>query len=226
MYEQGSGQRINMQKSEIFFSPSTPANCREQVQEVLGSKVVTRPSKYLGMPSIIGRSKTEAFAPLKERIWKKMKRWKEKYLSFAGREILIKAVVQAIPTYHMGLFKLPETLCTEINGGMAKFWWGHNDDERHIFWVAWNKLCKSKVDEGLGFRHLEAFNLAMLAKQLWRLIKLPNSLASKLMKARYYPNSNPLDATIGQKHYRGLVGYQEWESVACWQWPKYPLLEG
>ena len=52
----------------------------------------SRHSKYLGLPTIIGKSKTEVFAEIKERVWKKLTGWKEKMFSMGGREILIKAV--------------------------------------------------------------------------------------------------------------------------------------
>ena len=47
-------------------------------------------------------------------------------------------------------------------------------------------MCKSKMNGGIGFRNLQAFNLAMLAKQGWRLISNPNSLVAQIYKARYY----------------------------------------
>ena len=40
--------------------------------------------------------------------------WKEKLLSQASREVLLKAVVQAISTYSMNCFKLPQILCHEL----------------------------------------------------------------------------------------------------------------
>ena len=43
-------------------------------------------------------------------------------LSQAGREILIKAVVQAIPTYTMSYLKLPLGLCNEFESLIRKFW--------------------------------------------------------------------------------------------------------
>ena len=59
---------------------------------ILGPMQDTRPNKYLGLPPIIGRSKMEVFAEVKERVGKKLAGWKEKMLSMGGKEILIKAV--------------------------------------------------------------------------------------------------------------------------------------
>ncbi|XP_019082589.1 PREDICTED: uncharacterized protein LOC109125423 [Camelina sativa] len=46
---------------------------------------------------------------------------------------------------------------------------------------------------GLGFRNVDDFNTAFLAKQLWRLIEVPDSLFARVFKGRYYRNSNPMD---------------------------------
>ena len=64
----------------------------------------TRHKKYLGLPSIISKSKDEIFAEIKERVGRKLSGWKEKMLSVGGQEVLIKAVAQAIPTYTMSCF--------------------------------------------------------------------------------------------------------------------------
>ena len=66
---------------------------------------------------------------MKEKIAKKMFGWKEKMLSIGGREILRKAVAQAIPTYTMSYFLLPKGLCDEIEGMMRRFWWGQREQE-------------------------------------------------------------------------------------------------
>ena len=85
-------------------------------------------------------------------------------LSMGGKEILIKAVAQTIPIYTMSCFQLPNGLCDDLESMMRNFWWGQKDQETKIAWVGWRKMCKSKLQAGMGFRNLQAFNLAMLAK--------------------------------------------------------------
>ena len=91
---------------------------------MLGPMQDTQHKKYLGLPSIIGKSKVEIFAEIKEKVEKKLLGWKEKMLSVGGREILIKAIAQAIPTYTMSCFQILKSLCDEIKGMMRKFLWG------------------------------------------------------------------------------------------------------
>ena len=85
------------------------------IQNTLGVPIIRQYEKYLGLPSLVGRNRMASFAHIKERVWSKLKGWKEKLLSQAGREILIKAVAQAIPTYAMSYFKLPKKMCQDID---------------------------------------------------------------------------------------------------------------
>ena len=119
-------------------------------------------------------------------------------MSTAGREILIKAVAQAIPMYTMNCFKLPDSLCNELNAKMRNFWWGQRDKERKMAWIAWEKMCTPKNEGGMGFKDLKAFNLALLAKQGWRISQDLDSLAHRVLKAKYFPDSNFLEAELGK----------------------------
>lgn len=58
-------------------------------------------------------------------------------------------------------------------------------------------MCILKKSGGLGFRNWHDFNLAMLAKQGWGLLKKPNWLLTRLMEAKYYPKSSFLEAVKG-----------------------------
>ena len=60
-------------------------------------------------------------------------------------------------------------------------------------------MCTPKEEGGLGFQDLKAFNLALLAKQGWRLLMNRNSLVHRVLKARYFPNSDFLHVEIGTK---------------------------
>ena len=123
--------------------------------------------------------------------------WKEKSLSFEGRGILIRAVAQAIPTYIISCFLLPKGLCDKIEKAVCSFWWGSTNNGRKIHWTKRENLFKPKFEGGMGFKILRDFNLAMLAKQTWRFHVSPNSLIARCYKAKYYPNSDILQAGQG-----------------------------
>ena len=59
---------------------------------------------YLGLPMVGGKSKMSTFREVQERVTKREMGWKEKYISKVGREVLIKTIAQAIPTYSMNKF--------------------------------------------------------------------------------------------------------------------------
>jgi hypothetical protein len=87
----------------------------------------------LGLPTLVVKNRNYAFKAIKERVIRKLNNWKTKLLTLAGKEVLLKAVVQAIPTYSMSVFLLPIGLFKELNRLMQSFWWGHlnNDSKIH-----------------------------------------------------------------------------------------------
>ena len=97
----------------------------------------------------------------------------------------------------MSIFKIPKQICEDINFVLARYWWGQLQGEKKVHWMSWSRLCKSKKMGGLGFHDLHAFNLALLAKQAWKLVQKTDSLFYRIYKARYFPNSTFLDAEIG-----------------------------
>lgn len=94
----------------------------------------------------------------------------------------------------MSCFRLPDYLLREIESLISQFWWG-DGKTRKIHWVKWDSLCESKRDGGMGFRDLKSFNLVLLGKQIWRIIFYPNSLLSRVCKAKYFPHTDVLQAS-------------------------------
>ena len=124
---------------------------------------------------------------------------------------------------------------------MCRFWWGNQIDSRKIHWIKWEKLCWPKEAEGMGYRDLATFNLAMLAKQGWRLLLYPNSLLARILRARYFPSENFLHAQHGANPsftWKSLLEGRKvldlgilWRigngfSIIIWSDPWIPSLEG
>uniref|UniRef100_A0A803PII9 Reverse transcriptase domain-containing protein n=1 Tax=Cannabis sativa TaxID=3483 RepID=A0A803PII9_CANSA len=195
-FAEASGQRVNFEKSTVFFSSNTHTPMREVICQRLGIQEANENSKYLGLPSTIGRNKKVVFNFLTDKAQKRIQSWDNKFLSRAGKEVLIKSVVQALPTCTMNVFLIPIGICQDIERAISKFWWRSNSN-KGIHWVSWDKLSKHKSDGGMGFRNYRDFNLALLAKQGWRLLTCGDSLVGKIFKARYYANGNFLTATLG-----------------------------
>ncbi|KAK4254083.1 hypothetical protein QN277_009512 [Acacia crassicarpa] len=164
IYCKASGQLINLDKSSLYFSANTPTEVKERVAACLGVTYTDSAGKYLGLPTIWGRSKAGALAFVRDKIGLKLKGWKQKLLTFAGRETLIKAVANSIPTYPMTCFLFPKKSCIEIDRLVSRFWWGQAGETRSIHWRSWNRMTSRKGEGGMGFRDLLCFNKALLAK--------------------------------------------------------------
>ncbi|XP_061998863.1 uncharacterized protein LOC133716149 [Rosa rugosa] len=145
-YETVSGQQVNFQKSCISFSKNVSLVFQEELAGILGMTRVEKHDKYLGLSIEISYSKEEAFEFVNEKIRVQTQGWREKTLSGAGKEVLIKAMAQAIPSYVMGCFELPKHLCNTMEQLMARYWWGGSEEDRKIHWLSWEKLCHPKSE--------------------------------------------------------------------------------
>ncbi|XP_019150180.1 PREDICTED: uncharacterized protein LOC109146988 [Ipomoea nil] len=188
-YELASGQVVNYTKSCAIFSKNTTEDCKEQVAGVFNVPYSNNIGKYLGLPVGIGRNKKEVFSFIEAKLAQRVGGWNKKILSRAGKEVLLKSVAQALPTYTMSIYFLPTTFCERLERNMNKFWWGvKSRNGGGIRWMSWGRMCYPKSCGGMGFKKLSSFNLALLAKQGWRLLTNPNSLVARLYKARRIGN--------------------------------------
>jgi hypothetical protein len=181
----------------VFFSRNLSVAAQEDLSRIMGVEHVLGTGNYLGLPSMIGRKKKDIFAYIRDMVWKRINSWRGRALSKAGKEVMIKLVLQAIPFYVMSVYLLSEAIIKEIERLMNSFWWGGGTHNQGIRWLAWDRMAYLKALGGMGFKDLHSFNLAMIAKQGWNIMTKPHSLVAKIYKARYFPNSSFFDSKLG-----------------------------
>lgn len=139
---------------------------KEAIARITSIPLWDYPSKYLSIPVEWGGSKIQGLAWLKEKVLGKLEGWKGNLLNPAGKEVMIKAVVQAIPSYVMAILQLPKTFCDSFPAAVAKFWWQSLGKSRGIRWRKFEDLCTPKGLEGLGFKDFKKLNIAFLTKHV------------------------------------------------------------
>ncbi|XP_023644256.1 uncharacterized protein LOC111832150 [Capsella rubella] len=190
LYGRASGQEINFQKSSLTFSKKMDPIMKRLISLLSGITQEGGGGKYLGLPECFSGSKAELLSYITDRLKTRLSGWYEKTLSLGGMEL---------PVYAMSCFRLSKHQCKKINSVMSSFWWNATEDKHKMHWVSWEKLCKSKPRGGLGFRDIGQFNQALLAKQAWCLIHFPDSLFSRVYKAKYFPVNPFLEAKVGYR---------------------------
>ena len=206
-YEEVSGQIINKEKSSTTFSRRAPMEVKRMVHDELQIQKEGGVGKYLGLPEHFGRKKKDLFSSLVDRIKQKAMGWSNRYLSAAGKLVMLQSVLSPIPSHSMTCFKLPVSLCKQIQSAFTRFWWDDNKGTRKMAWIAWEKLTLSKSNGGLGIRDVQAFNDARLAKLSWRLLEKPEGLLGRILLSKYCPEGNLLSCSASSSASHG------WHSV-------------
>lgn len=194
VYERTMGQFINPMKCSILFGSRCRPEAQAAIMQVLQVQNQEFEERYLGLPTPTGRMSKGRFQSLQEQLTKRILLWGDA-ASQGGKEVLIKAVAQSLPTYLMSVFHLPRSVCDDLTRMVRNFWWGAKEGKRKTHWRVWDMMIKPKNRGGMGFRDFRLLNQALLAQQAWRLISNPDSLCAQVLKARYYPDGR-LEDTV------------------------------
>lgn len=150
VFEKASGQKINADKSSVFFSRNCSSYLKQELYQHLRIKEASDNSFYLGLPNMLSRKKSSVFGFIKERLQEKLLGWDKKKLSKGGKEVLLKSVAQTLPNYSMSVFLLPHDLCRDLEMLMTKYWWRNDISKGNsIHWMCWNRLCVAKSNGGM-----------------------------------------------------------------------------
>lgn len=98
-YNRGSGQLVNRDKSAIFFSRNCSPEMKTEVTQGLNIHKEALAEKYLGLPTEVGRNLNDVFEYLPAQVRGCIDGWCGRAASYAGREVLLKSVTQAVPAY-------------------------------------------------------------------------------------------------------------------------------
>lgn len=155
--------------------------------KLLNCKLSQFPISYLGIPLRPTKLLKTDWIPLINKIENRLCSWKAHSLSSAGRLVLVKSVLSAIPTYWMSFYTLPTWVRNRIDMIRSSFLWNGGRIKKL---VNWRTVCLHSNNGGLGIVDLHHFNLALLAKWLWRFLSSGSSLWKPWISSRHYA-SNP-----------------------------------
>lgn len=189
-YESASGQKINALKSAVTFSKKTNVETKERAKRDLNIQLEGGKGKYLGLPELFGRKKKDLFSSIIDKIKQRALSWSSRFLFTAEKMVMLKSVLSSMPTYTMTCFKIPTSLCKRIQSALTRFWWDANTEKKKMAWISWQKMTKSLKKGGLGFRDVQKFNDALLAKVSWRVLTNPSCLLSREVQYFKYCHSS------------------------------------
>ncbi|XP_071730227.1 uncharacterized protein [Rutidosis leptorrhynchoides] len=106
-------------------------------------------------------------------------------LSYGGRLTLIKSVLGSIGIYYLSLYKCPKNVLKILEGLRRSFFWGSDDETKKMSWIKWDSILSSLDKGGMGVGSLEAFNLALMFKWIWRFHTQSHHLWRKVIASIY-----------------------------------------
>ncbi|RVX20225.1 Transposon TX1 uncharacterized 149 kDa protein [Vitis vinifera] len=182
-FEAISGLKVNLNKTEAI--PVGEDIPMETLAAVLGCKIGSLPTSYLGLPLGAPYKSIRVWDAVEERFRKRLSLWKRQYLSKGGRLTLLKSTLSSLPTYFLSLFVIPKRVCARLEKIQRDFLWGGGALEKKPHLVSWKVVCADKKKGGLGIRSLATFNKALLGKWLWRFANENEPLWKQIILSKY-----------------------------------------
>ena len=167
-----SGLVPSWHKSSCFFS-AVDASTQSEILRVTGFQGGSLPITYLGLPLITSKLSARDCQPLIAKFCSKIEVWTARLLSFAGRLILIKYVLNGILGFWSTYIFLPKNILKRLNALMFKFLWGgfYKPTGRCHYKVKWQECCLPLQEGGLGLRNIFEWNFSAILHQLWRIVQ-------------------------------------------------------
>ncbi|GJU43506.1 hypothetical protein Tco_1200772 [Tanacetum coccineum] len=160
-FKQASGLVLSIPKCTVFFC-NVVNHVKLSILNVMPFAEGELPVKYLGVPLISSRLLNKDCKVLVEQARNRIRDWKNKSLSFAGRLQLCKSVISSMQVYWASVLAIPFGIIDDIQQLIRGFLWCNGEYRRGKSKVAWDDICLPKHEGGLGIRCLRVFNLAVM----------------------------------------------------------------
>ena len=162
--------------------------------------------RYLGLPLLTKRKTSSDYAPLIERVRKRISTWTARHLSLAGRLQLISSVIYSITNFWMSVYRLPKQCLEKIDQLCSAFLWSGPAMSSKKDKITWENVCKPKEEGGLGLRSLTETNKVSCLKRIWCILS-QSMLRVKWVK-RYFIRKG------------SFWSVKESSSLGSWMWRK------
>ncbi|XP_060972639.1 uncharacterized protein LOC133038488 [Cannabis sativa] len=194
-----SGQAVNYHKSTVYFTQGVPGNKAQEIMNILGMKRMQNDSIYLGLPLFRSFKRSKDLNFLVDKVMQRVKSWKTRLLSKAGRACLIQSVASSLATYVAASDVIPKTIARKVDKELRDFWWGDTKAKKTFHTVDWSSLCQSKMRGGLGFRKIDTINSAFILKWGWKALTDKESVWGTIIQNKYLNHRNFFDVEINSR---------------------------
>ena len=177
-----SGLRLSRAKS-TFIGFGLSAEEMVGCSRILTTPISELPIRCLGVPLADRRLRIWDWQPVLEKVETRLGGWRARLLSRDGRLVMLKAVLLAIPTYFMAIFRMPVGVRRQPETAMRGFFWrgSRPEEDRGTALVAWETVCRPILYGGLRIQSLQHTNLALLTKWVCQLLSPSGDLVSVLL---------------------------------------------
>ncbi|CAL1381211.1 unnamed protein product [Linum trigynum] len=170
------GLKCNAAKCQLFCAGIS----KEETQYISGITefpLGTLPVRYLGVSLITGKLTRQDCQVLVDKITQRMRSWRSRLLTYAGRIQLISTVITSTLQYWLNIFLLPQYIIKEVERLCNEFLWDSAvDGSRARAVMEWDKLALPKQEGGLGIRNFSLWNKACVLRHIWEVLTFGGSL--------------------------------------------------
>ncbi|MFS7943990.1 putative glycerophosphodiester phosphodiesterase [Helianthus anomalus] len=184
-----SGLKINLNKPNLYGIGVSNLEVKDKAIMV-GCLAGETPFKYLALMVGANMNLTNNWKPMFDVFETRLSAWKANTLSIEGRAVLVKSVLESLPSYYFSLYRAPSKVIKDLEKSIRRFLWGGNSETYKMHWVSRDRVTIPKEDGGIGICKLKRINTTLLTKWVWRFKSEIDQLWRKVVEAIHTSRRN------------------------------------